>query len=1173
MPSAFSFTLSTQNDEAKCKNRLPLKQGKYLVLIFLKSAPMNTDLYPTSSTKGLLLTLKKTAKLMLCIILMLVALVSGIPVFSQKAPSQKETASPTITAPKCKGNEPGAYIRQAASQTLKESSNNIWFEKNDGQFGNPNVLYGFRTSFGSMGVYNNKLRVVTEQSENGKNTGQQIIDITFPGSLQNWAVSPGNKSVVKGSYNTQCSTIIAPIYNEITLKNVYPGIDLRLYAGENGALEFDWLVAKAADHKKIRMNFTGQDGISIEKNGDIVIDLKHDDIKIVIPETYQVINGSKILFAARMSSPEDKNTLQYEIAGNMDPNLPLVIDPVMTWSTYLHNNTSTFDEYLYTIAVNTASEVYACGLTNQSISTAYMSGVAPGFLSTYNFNLNTSGKQQSVILYRLNPTGTAITAWTYTGQTTNKPVALGIFPDNRVLVAYQTDTIQIFSADLTTRHYSGAISSDVGDNVFSYQSLAIINNDVFYLGGVAESALPTSIIPATAPDAVIAGREGVILRITNASATPVAEWGTYAGGSADESFTAIAATPDKSKLAFAIHVNGSGSAYPALVNDVDNTIAGTELLIGVLPVGMPAAFSVFSYLGGSSDEGTSAGSNAALVAADDNYFYVAGNTTSSNMPGTAGSAQPTHGANITRNDQFLSQVPLNGSAGTGFITTYNGGDDIDIVGGLVVDYRTRDVLLFGTTESTNFPVYNGSSYSPFYQATHGNKTSGPLDITYSVFDNGLASRKFSTYIGGSHNDYLGSTGKLLGTGHFHYNATNGLTYIGTTIHSDQTTLPPQWMSNIPGFDKIIPIATTSKDNHYIFAMNPNTSDFGDAPASYDAGIPANSAVDFFNIRIGEEVDAEDKPNSSPTAYGDDIQNYGSVDDEDGIVSMPSIAAGDTSFSVTVSVFNNTGAAVNLCGWIDTNGNGVFDTNEYATVSVPPNASQQYMVLNFANLPPFSPISGYSFLRLRITDVLLTAADATGTFGKGEVEDHIVLGSLILVISLEKFTAVPQAGNVLINWAVSKELNVLEYQVEHSADNMKFTNLLIAPATGARHYSLVHTTPLTGANYYRLKIKGTDGSATYSAVQRVKFDKNATVTIYPNPAKDIINISFTGSSINELATISLFTIDGRVLSQKRIKALRQTETVDISRFPEGQYILKINTGDRMIVKKLEVRKHG
>lgn len=1134
---------------------------------------MQITLHPMLLTvKGNLPKNKLTKWTTLIVFMLLTSLLSS-PLFSQNTPVAKTNISTNTTVHKSNDIQLNEETKKTIAETLKASSKDIWFEKNDGQFGNPAVLYGFRTAFGSMGVYKNKLRLVTTQSTKRKKVGHQIVDISFPGSLQNWAVIPGSMSDVKGSYNTKSGAIKATIYNEITLKNVYPGINLRLYSGGSGQLEFDWLLAKASDRDKIRMNFKGQNKIKIDKNGEIVIGLKYDDVRMVIPETYQLINGRKELFSTKMITAGDNNTLKYEIAGNLNPAIPLVIDPVMIWSTYVHNNSTIFDEYLYTIAVNTASEVYACGVTNEAISTAYMSGVPPGFLSTYNFQLNSNGDQQSVILYRLNPTGTLITAWTYTGITTNTPVAMGIFPNNRVLVVYKTDTVQIFSADLTTRFYNDVISSDVGTNVLSYQSQAIIDNDVFYLGGIAVSPLSTAIIPSTAPDPSQAGAEGVILRIKNATTTPVPEWGTYVGGNANESFTAIAATPDKTKLAFAVHVDGVGSSYPALVNDVDNTIAGTELLVGVIPVGTPTAFNVFSYLGGSGDEGKSSkNQNAALVAADNSYFYVAANTTSTDVPNTTGNAQSYSSAATGKINQFISQIPLNGSSGGVLQSTYNGGSDLDIVGGLVIDLRTNDVLLFGTSQSINFPVYNTSAYSPFYQPIHGNTSSGPLDITYSVFANGLATRKFSTYIGGSYNDYLGSTGKLQGTGHFQYNPTNGFTYIGTTIHSDQTTIAPQWMSYIPGFDKSIPPANVNKDNHFIFAMSPSTDDFGDAPASYDAGTPASSAVSFFNLRIGDEVDAEEMQKSSAAANGDDTLNSGSLDDEDGIAVIPPIATGDTDYTVTVSVFNNTGATVNLCGWIDSDGNGLFDAYEYATINIPSTASLQSVVLNFTGLPPFTTTTGISFLRLRIANVTITADDATGALGFGEVEDHVVLPGLTLSTLLEKFTAVSLTQSVLLNWTVGKETNVNKYQLEHSTDNLLFTNLNTMPAAGNRSYNWIHTTPENGINYYRLKIIGTAGNIKYSNIQKVNFGLNSIATIYPNPAKDVININLTGGILNKPATISIYSFDGKALSQKKINSLSQRETFDISPLIDGQYILKIHTDSEEIVRKINIINH-
>lgn len=1066
-----------------------------------------------------------------------------------------------------------AKIRQTALHTLKTSRNTIWFQKNAGQFGSNDILYGFLTSFGSMGVYNNKLRVVTRQVADSKEKGKQIVDITFPGSLPAWTVQPGMISAVKGSYNTKDSTIVAPIFNEITLKNVYPGINLRLYAGEKGALEFDWLISRADDYKKIKLHFTGQDSVTLNEHGSVVLNMKYEDMTILVPETYQVTNGHKAVFETGIVEAKEANTFQYDIAGNINTALPLVIDPVMMWSTYMHNNTSTFDEYLYTIAVNTASEVYACGLTSEAMNNSYLSGVAPGFLSTYNYAAKPSGAQQSGILYKLNAKGTLITAWTYTGMTNNVPVDMGIFPNNRVLIVYQTDTVQIYSGDLTIRYYNGDISADVANNVTSYQSQTIIDNDVFYLGGVAGTALPLSIVPSNAPDNTLLQDEGIILRITGATGTPVAAWGTYAGGSTNETFTAIAATPDKTKIAFAVHIDGGGNSFPSLVKPVDNIIAGSELLIGNFDVAAaPTKFNMLSFLGGSSNEGKLAtGTNAALVTADNNFFYVAGNTTSTDFPGKASGVQSVHGTNATLYDQFLSQIPLPGSASTGFISTYNGGDANDIVGGLVLDLRTKDVLLFGSTESTDFPVFNTSLYSPFYQDIHGATTDGLLDISYTVFANGLTTRKFSSFIGGAQNDYLGSTGKLKGAGHFQYNPTNGLTYIGTTIHSDETTLPTQWMSDIPGFDKSIPAATKSKDSHFIFSMNPNTDDFGDAPLSYDGASAASSAVSFFNIRIGAETDAEHEANNSVLANGDDLQNYGSDDDEDGISFVPPIATGATTYSVTVSVFNNTGSPVYLAGWIDTDGNGIFDTNEYASVTVASSTVQQTLVLNFTGLPAFTTTTGLTYLRVRIANVPLASSAATGSFGKGEVEDYVALQTLLLPVFLQKFTATPQDENVLLNWLVSSGNDVAQYEIQRGTGITDFKKIGTLSANDKLRYSWLDVNPFTGVNYYRLKITGKDKTIRYSALQIINFSKNIPVTIYPNPANSLVNV-LTGSFFTRQGTISFLSMDGKLLTQKKINNFTRVENIDVSHYPPGQYLLRITCGDTITVKKIKLAEH-
>ncbi|MBS1686530.1 MAG: tandem-95 repeat protein [Bacteroidetes bacterium] len=895
-------------------------------------------------------------------------------------------------------------IQASVKSTLRATTNMIWFEKNAGQFNNPEVLYGFRTAFGSMGVYNNKIRIVTNQKEwdeeeneaNESKEGMplQIVDLTFPGANGKWTVEPGTVSSVTGTYYTTTDKnekgIRPLIYNEITLKNVYPGIDLRLYSGQSGAMEFDWIVSKAADYSKIKMQMTGQDALVAEKEGNITIKMHENNMTLMIPETFQTIGGSKKPYKASMVKVSD-NILAYQVETGFDPAQPLVIDPVMMWSTYMHNGSSSFDEYLYSIASNSAGEVYCAGFTNEAMSVSYLNNVAAGYSNAYSTN-------PSTVLYKLNATGTNILAWTMTGVTgaANFPSDLDIFPDGRILLSYTEDVVQIFSATLAARSYSGSINTAAPANANHgvYQSVVAIDNATFYVSGSCTSAFPTSIVPANAPDPTFAGSsEGFIIRVTGANTTSLtAAWGTYVGGNNNETFASIASSTDKTKLAFAVHTV-VGSGYPGTVNPVDNTIAGsTEILVGSFPISATpqTAFTAFSYLGGSSSEGLSTysaiaggpqGADKAVVCADNNYFYVGYNSSSTDIPGTTGVVQTSNRGGM---DQVLARIPWNGSAGSGFVETYNGGSSDDLVGGIAVDFRSSNVLLFGTTTSSDYPANNTTPASPYYQNSFG----GIIDISYASFSNNLATRTYGTYLGGSEKDYMGSTGILRGSGHLYYNNTNGLTYIGTTIHSDQSTVPAQWITNVPGFDKSIPAQTAGKDNHFIFEWNSNTFDYGDAPTAYDGSNAARSALTD-KLRLGLTIDAETAALSSSQANGDDLSNTGSADDEDGVATIPTAFTGATTYSVSVSVYNNTGTTVNLRGWIDANGNGSFDAAESALVSVPTSTSQQTVTLSFTGLPAFVYGSGNTFLRIRVADATLSATAAQGEVGAGEVEDYQV----------------------------------------------------------------------------------------------------------------------------------------------------------------------------------------
>jgi uncharacterized repeat protein (TIGR01451 family) len=163
-------------------------------------------------------------------------------------------------------------------------------------------------------------------------------------------------------------------------------------------------------------------------------------------------------------------------------------------------------------------------------------------------------------------------------------------------------------------------------------------------------------------------------------------------------------------------------------------------------------------------------------------------------------------------------------------------------------------------------------------------------------------------------------------------------------------------------------------------------DYGDAPNSYGTLEASNGAKHTLlpTIFMGSSI-PDVEGNGQPSATADNDDNVG-TDDEDGLASFPSLAAQDSSYSVTVNVTNTTGNAGRLMAWVDFDGNGIFDTDEAAARVVATGTTAGNITLMWSTIPTDIQ-AGQSYLRIRLTTDAMNAADATGAKIDGEVEDY------------------------------------------------------------------------------------------------------------------------------------------------------------------------------------------
>lgn len=337
---------------------------------------------------------------------------------------------------------------------------------------------------------------------------------------------------------------------------------------------------------------------------------------------------------------------------------------------------------------------------------------------------------------------------------------------------------------------------------------------------------------------------------------------------------------------------------------------------------------------------------------------------------------------------------------------------------------------------------------------------------------------------------------------------------------------------------------------------------GETDLTIDAGLtvprPAtigNFVWDDFNANGIQDATEPGIGGILVTLYNSVNQPIGSsVTDGNGYWQITNIPAGTgyyVIFSPNLPAFNTTVTPGSNPAWttqnLGANGTGAIDSGTESDVDSDVTATGA----NAGRTAAFNIVSGNNFPNIDAGIV---------NWASGNV----------LPIQLVSFIAQPQAGSVKLTWQVATETNVATYQVLYSTNGINFTAIGSQPATGSHNYSQLHASPQQGLNYYRLKVIDIDGSVTYSEIRKVNFGKAAdNIEMYPVPANTYVNITFSSSMINKPATVSILSIDGKLVLQQTIQALSQTETINLSRLSAGKYIVRLVVNNEVINRQIEV----
>lgn len=587
-------------------------------------------------------------------------------------------------------------------------------------------------------------------------TGSDVLQLQFVGANPSAQVTGQNELITRTNYLTgndpsQWTTGIAN-YGKVEYQDVYAGIDL-VYYGNQGQLEYDFVVDPGIDPSVIAISIQGARDVTLDTSGNLVLHTSGGDVVQQAPVIYQELGGVRQAVAGEFVLQGDTE-VGFRI-GTYDTSRTLIIDPVLSYSTYLGGNSSDSGQ---AIAVDADGNAYITGYTYSANFPTTAGATQPGL-----------GGAIDAFVAKLNASGTQLLYSTYLGGTSDDE-GLGIAVDaagNAYVTGYTGSSNFPVSADAFQRTnpsgwfkgfvaklnstgsallYSTYLGGSGGFD--SSRAIAVDGAGNAYITGDTSSAdfptqNPLQSVHADNFAGSTSGYSDAFVTKLNASGTALV-YSTFLGGSADDSGRAIAVD-----AAGNAYVTGSAHTYPTdpslgliafpttpgAYQTTNATSWGNTVpfVTKVNAAGSALAYSTF--LGGTT--GSNDWASGIDVDAAGNA-YVTGTTQAADFPTTPDAAQRTRGG---LSDAFVTALNPNGSALV--YSTFLGGSNTDHGMGIAVD-ATGNAHIVGITESTNFPASANA-----VQQTIG----GMYDAFITKVNATGSALLHSTYLGGSGDDF------------------------------------------------------------------------------------------------------------------------------------------------------------------------------------------------------------------------------------------------------------------------------------------------------------------------------------------------------------------------------------------------------------------------------------
>ncbi|WP_343637809.1 T9SS type B sorting domain-containing protein [Fluviicola sp.] len=501
-------------------------------------------------------------------------------------------------------------------------------------------------------------------------------------------------------------------FREVTLKNFYNGIDLKVFDTPE-KFKYELWCSPGSPIQEIQIDLVNFDQVSINKNGDLVLKTKLGEIIEQKPVAWQMLNGK--LTPVTCSFKLNGRVVSFKL-GKFDPLASVIIDPVLVFATY---SGSPSDNFGMTATYGHDGSAYSAGTL---FGNAYPTPDNSAYDVTSNFTAVTNPTYGITDVYvsKYSPDGEDMIWTTFLGGgngTQGTETAHSLIcdkNDNLYIYGATSSTDFPIVGGYQTAHAGGSSASNFYFNgvYFTNQGTDIY---VAKLSANGHNLLASTYMGGSLND-------GINTKVTSGTYNSVASYDSLTTNYGDNFRGEIMID----SLGNCLVASCSRSNNFPTLNAFQPTLGGQQ--DGVL-FKLNSNLSTLiwsSYFGGSNNDACYS------VKIDSSYNVVfSGGTSSLNIPGTTGGLNPNYLGG--KADGFVGKLTPNGQ--TLLQSTYLGANQYDQAFFVEIN-RNDEIFVLGQSVGGNFPVVNSQSYpgsSQFIAKLNPTLTS---IVNSTVFGNG-----------------------------------------------------------------------------------------------------------------------------------------------------------------------------------------------------------------------------------------------------------------------------------------------------------------------------------------------------------------------------------------------------------------------------------------------------